>query len=253
MTEDMSRSFGAEAGSYEAGRPDYPFAAVSWMLERMPAGAHRIADVGAGTGKLTRVLVEAPGAEVVAIDPDPAMLAALREAVPGVPAFVGTAEALPLPDAGVDAVVLGQAWHWVDPTAASAEIGRAVTGGGVLGLIWNLRDDRVDWVRRLTGIMHGSHAETMLAEGDPVVAEPFGPLERESWEWVRPMTREQLHSMARSRSYIITASAEEKARIRSGIDALLDGLGLHGDATIDVPYVTHAFRAVRAWSPALRR
>ncbi len=245
MADELARSFGAAAGSYEAGRPEYPFEAVAWMLEPMADGARRIADVGAGTGKLTRALVAAADAEVVAIDPDPAMLAALRDAVPGVPTFVGTAEELPLPDASVDAVVLGQAWHWVEPVAASAEIGRAVRPGGVLGLIWNLRDERVDWVRRLTGIMHGSNAEVMLAAGDPVVAEPFGALAQEHWEWSRPMTRELLHRMAASRSAVITADEAEKARIRREMDALFDELGLHGDDAIEVPYVTRAFRAVR--------
>ncbi|WP_149084803.1 MULTISPECIES: class I SAM-dependent methyltransferase [Microbacterium] len=245
MADELARSFGAAAGSYEAGRPEYPFEAVAWMLEPMADGARRVADVGAGTGKLTRALVGAADAEVVAIDPDPAMLAALREAVPGVPTFVGTAEALPLPDASVDAVVLGQAWHWVEPIAASAEIGRALRQGGVLGLIWNLRDERVDWVRRLTDIMHGSNAEIMLAEGDPVVAEPFGPLAQERWEWSRPMTRELLHRMAASRSAVITADDAEKARIRRDMDALFDELGLQGDAVIEVPYVTRAFRAAR--------
>ena len=145
MSDARATSFGGQAASYEAGRPDYPFDAVAWMLEPLPHGSRRVADVGAGTGKLTRVLVEAPDAEVVAIDPDAAMLAVLRQNVPGVPTFAGTAEALPLPDASVDAVVLGQAWHWVDPVAASAEAGRAVRRGGVLGLVWNLRDDREEW------------------------------------------------------------------------------------------------------------
>ncbi|MDX2398597.1 class I SAM-dependent methyltransferase [Microbacterium algeriense] len=245
MADEMATSFGAQAGDYEAGRPDYPFEAVAWMLERMPAGSRRVADVGAGTGKLTRVLAKAPDAEVVAVDPDPEMLATLRGAVPGVPTFRGSAERLPLPDASVDAVVLGQAWHWVEPIAASAEIGRAVRSGGVLGLIWNLRDDRVEWVRKLTEIMHGSHAELMLAEGDPVVAAPFRPLEQERWEWSRPVTRDVLHRMAASRSYIITAPDDEKERIHRELDALFDELGLHGDTTIDLPYVTRAYRAVR--------
>ncbi|MDH5134144.1 MULTISPECIES: class I SAM-dependent methyltransferase [unclassified Microbacterium] len=245
MADELARSFGAAAGSYEAGRPEYPFEAVAWMLEPMADGARRVADVGAGTGKLTRALVAAADAEVVAIDPDPAMLAALREAVPGVPTFVGTAEELPLPDASVDAVVLGQAWHWVEPVAASAEIGRAVRPGGVLGLVWNLRDERVDWVRRLTDIMHGSNAEIMLAAGDPVVAEPFGSLAQERWEWSRPMTRELLHRMAASRSAVITADEAEKDRIRREMDALFDELGLHGHDTVEVPYVTRAFRATR--------
>jgi len=248
MSADRATSFGAEAANYEAGRPEYPFEAVAWMLERMPAGSRRIADVGAGTGKLTRVLGHAPGAEVVAIDPDLAMLAALRQSVPGVPTFQGSAERMPLPDASLDAAVLGQAWHWVEPIAASAELGRVVRSGGVLGLIWNIRDESTEWVRRLTDVMHSSPAENMVngpeSEG-PRIAEPFGQVERQRWEWTRPMTRTQLHQMARSRSYLIAASDDERAEITRRMDALFDELGLDGDSTIDLPYVTHVFRAVR--------
>jgi SAM-dependent methyltransferase len=247
MGADRATSFGAEARNYEAGRPEYPFDAVAWMLERMPAGSHRVADVGAGTGKLTRVLTQAPGAEVVAVDPDLEMLAALREAVPGVPTFRGSAERMPLPDASVDAAVLGQAWHWVEPIAASAELGRVVRSGGVLGLIWNIRDERADWVRRLTEIMHSSPAENMVngpGTSGPTIEAPFAEIETERWEWVRPMTRMQLRQMALSRSYLITAPDEERAEIIRRIDVLVDDLVID-DGTIDLPYVTHAFRAVR--------
>ncbi|GEK87286.1 class I SAM-dependent methyltransferase [Microbacterium aerolatum] len=246
MSDGRATSFGAAAGDYEAARPDYPFEAVAWMLEKLPHRSHRIADVGAGTGKLTRVLADAPDAEVIAIDPDPLMLEALRAAVPGVPTFLGTAERLPVPDASLDAVVLGQAWHWVDPVVGSSEVGRVVRSGGTLGLIWNTRDSGTDWVRRLTAIMHSSAAEIMLDENGPAVAEPFGALEQEEWRWVRPITRAQLHRIADSRSHLITASDAERRSIHDDMDALFDELGLEGDATIDLPYVTRAFRAVRA-------
>src|SRR6478735_7811542 len=179
--EEMSVSFGAAAGAYESGRPDYPREAVDWMLApvREPGRALRVADIGAGTGKLTRTIVEA-GAEVVAVDPDPDMLAALRAHVHGVPTFVGTGERMPLPDASVDAVLLGQAWHWVDPVAASAEAGRVLRSGGVLGLVWNIRDESDPWVARLTAAMHGSHAEETLAGDGPRAAEPFDGLEPRS-------------------------------------------------------------------------
>ncbi|MFC4140452.1 MULTISPECIES: class I SAM-dependent methyltransferase [unclassified Microbacterium] len=242
---ERATSFGTAASSYEAGRPDYPFEAVAWMLERLPEGGRRVADVGAGTGKLTRVLAEAAEGEVVAVDPDAEMLAALHVQSPQVPTFVGTAESLPLPDASVDAVVLGQAWHWVDPVPASAEIGRVVRPGGVLGLIWNVRDERYDWVRRLTLIMSGSPAEEMISGDGPTIAAPFAGVESRRWEWTRTMTREQLLHMARSRSYIITASEEKKASIERGMHDLFDELGVVGDRTIDLPYVTAAFRAVR--------
>lgn len=245
--EDMSISFGRAAEAYQAGRPEYPPAAVEWMLQPVVRADHRprVADVGAGTGKLTRALVEV-GTEVVAVDPDAEMLAALRTDVHGVPTFVGTAEKLPLPDASLDAVVLGQAWHWVDPTAGSAEVARVLRSGGVLGLIWNIRDDRVPWVARMTEIMHGSNAEIMIAEGGPHIEAPFGDLDAAKFEWSRPMTAERLLAMARSRSYLITAADADRARIEGALLTLFAELPELADGgSIDLPYITHAFRAVR--------
>jgi SAM-dependent methyltransferase len=249
--DQLSTSFGAQAGAYESGRPDYPRAAVAWLLDPvMTSGARpRVADVGAGTGKLARVAIDL-GARVVAVDPDAAMHEALRSAVPGVPTHVGTSEQLPLLDASMDAVILGQAWHWVEPVAGSREVARVLRPGGVLGLIWNIRDESTPWVRRLTEIMRASRAERVLADGDPVVAEPFGPLEQEQWTWVRSMTRQKLLDMARSRSYVITASDDERARIEDGLAELFDEVGAVGDGVVDLPYVTRAYRAIR---PARRQ
>ncbi len=245
--DEMATSFGAAAAAYEQGRPDYPLEAVAWMLES--AGpAPRVADVGAGTGKLTRVvagLVGRRGGEVIAIEPDAAMLDTLRASAPGVETLIGTAERMNLPDESVDAVVLGQAWHWVQPDGASAEVGRVLKPGGTLGLIWNIRDESVPWVARLTAIMKGSHAEELLAGDGPQVRAPFGPLEHRAWRWTRPMTRAALRAMVLSRSYIITASDDERARIEREIAALFDDIGAVGEASIDLPYLTYAFRTVR--------
>lgn len=242
----MSRSFGGAAAAYEAGRPDYPAEAVEWMLQpARPAGrVLRAADVGAGTGKLTRVLIEV-GAEVVAVDPDPLMLEALRAHVAGVPTFEGTAEQLPLPDEAVDAVLLGQAWHWVDPQPASSEIARVLRPGGVLGLVWNIRDDSVGWVRRMTEVMTPSNAEEMLAAGGPVTGPEFAGFEHRTWRWSRSMTRASLLAMAHSRSYVITADPDVRARLEARLAELFDEIGAVGDAVIELPYVTEAFRAER--------
>ena len=251
--DEMANSFGAAAAAYEQGRPDYPVEAVAWLLE--PAGAHpRIVDIGAGTGKLTRVVAElvagagaeGRGAEVIAVDPDAEMLGELRRSLPGIRTLIGTAEALGLPDESVDAAVLGQVWHWVDPVAGSAEIGRVLKPGGVLGLVWNIRDESVPWVARLTEIMKGSNAEQLMADGGPEVAAPFGALTARTWQWERPMTRAALTAMVHSRSYVITAEPAERERIDREIAGLFDEIGAVGDARVRLPYVTYAFRAVKA-------
>ena len=247
--EEMSLSFGAAASAYESGRPDYPREAVDWMLDpiRAEGRALRVADVGAGTGKLTRTIVET-GADVVAIDPDPDMLASLRANVHAVPTFVGTAERMPLPDASVDALLLGQAWHWVDPPAAAAEAARVLRPAGVLGLVWNIRDESVPWIRSLTAIMRASNAEQMIADGGPVVGAPFGALESRTWSWTRTIGRAALLDLVSSRSYVITASESERARILREVGELFDAAGrttADGAAVIDVPYRTHAFRGIR--------
>lgn len=237
----LGTSFGAAAGDYDRGRPTYPTAAVAWMLGDRPS---RVLDLGAGTGKLTAAVVGL-GHETVAVDPDPTMLATLHATVPGVPTFVGTAERIPLPDSSVDAVVLGQAWHWVDVERALAEAARVLRPGGVLGLIWNIRDERVAWIARLTAVMRGSAAEKLIADGGPTVGPPFGDLDARTDGWARPMTRDDIAAMVRSRSYYITGDADYRARVDADLQALLDEVWEPGAAAIDVPYVTHTYRARR--------
>ena len=139
-------SFGAAAVAYAEHRPDYAPAAVRWATERAPGP--RVLDLGAGTGKLTGTLL-ALCADVVAVEPDAAMLAELRRALPAVRALPGRAEAIPLPDGSVDAVLAGNALHWFDMAVAGPEIARVLAPGGVLAGLWNVMDDRVEWVSGL--------------------------------------------------------------------------------------------------------
>ncbi|MCC8250437.1 class I SAM-dependent methyltransferase [Saccharothrix luteola] len=145
----LGSSFGTAATAYAEHRPDYARAAVRWAVEFAPG--RRVLDLGAGTGKLTAALV-ASGAEVVAVEPDAAMLTELRRALPDVRALAGSAEAIPLPDASVDAVLAGNALHWFDLTVAGPEMARVLAPGGVLAGLWNVLDDRVDWVAGLARV-----------------------------------------------------------------------------------------------------
>ncbi|MEU5870936.1 class I SAM-dependent methyltransferase [Glycomyces sp. NPDC047369] len=139
-------SFGAAAAAYAEHRPDYAAAAVAWALGAAPGP--RVLDLGAGTGKLTAVLAAA-GADVVAVEPDESMLARLLHDHPELRAVRGSAEAIPLPDGSVDAVLSGNAMHWFDMAAAGPEIARVLAPGGVLAGLWNVLDDGIDWVAGL--------------------------------------------------------------------------------------------------------
>lgn len=255
----MAVSFGKETAAYNAGRPEYPVAVVRWMFEELAArrGPATIADVGAGTGKLTAALAaalasaraaalgpDAPPPSLIAIDPDAAMLASLSQRLPEVRALVGTGEALPLPDESVDAIAFGQAWHWVDEPAASRECARALRPGGALGLIWNVRDPDVPWVARLTEILHASEAELHVARGGPTLGPELSPPEVSSERWVRHMTVDEVLAMAASRSYLIAAPPDERERILAEVRRFLaEEPALAGRAVIEMPYVTTAFRA----------
>ncbi|HEY0816349.1 MAG TPA: class I SAM-dependent methyltransferase [Pseudonocardia sp.] len=143
--QERARSFGAVAAAYARYRPGYPAAALDWALEPLRGGD--VLDLGAGTGKLTEALVRRPGLRVTAVDPDPAMLAQFRIDHAAVDAREGTAEQIPLPDAAVDAVLVGTAWHWFDHAVAEPEIARVLRPGGVLAAMWNGDDDSFEWVR----------------------------------------------------------------------------------------------------------
>lgn len=143
-----ARSFGGLADDYDRARPSYPVDAVRWLVG---SSALDVIDLGAGTGKLTAVLLE-DGHRVAAIEPVAPLRAKLVDRLPQVRALGGSAEAIPLPDRCADAVLVGQAFHWFDVAPALAEISRVLRQNGTLGLLWNFRDDEQSWMRELSVI-----------------------------------------------------------------------------------------------------
>lgn len=229
-------SFGDVAAAYDRARPSYPREAAAWLAGDQPT---TVLELGAGTGKLTAVLVEL-GHDVHATDPDEQMLEVLRERLPDVRTSVATAEDLPVGDASYDVVVVAQAFHWFDHERALPEIARVLKPGGRLSLVWNERDERIPWVRRL-GALIGTQEQ--LRSTEPLESSPlFGPLETGTFRHWQVVDRESIADLARSRSNIATLDEQARAAKIAEVVAFYDDYGRGMDG-MQLPYVAGCFRA----------
>ena len=257
MDEDARRrhssSFGAAATAYAEHRPDYARAALRWALE--PAPGARVLDLGAGTGKLTATLAEVSD-DVTAVEPDPAMLAELRRTLPGVRALSGSAEAIPLPDASVDAVVAGNAMHWFDMAVAGPEIARVLSPGGVLAGLWNVVDDRVDWVAGLAAVS-GSAAigprDTPASWRDATATmhlpkrggARFGSPEQAEFPHGQRRTADSLVAALATRAGMLVMPERERAETLDRIRAYLASRPETADGEFTLPMLTCVLRVRR--------
>lgn len=237
-----AHSFGAVADTYARVRPGYPDVAVDLLL---PFSARRVVELGAGTGALTRSLLER-GLEVVAVEPDPNMRGVLAKRANGADVRAGSAEQIPVEDGAADAVVGAQMWHWVDLEAATAEVARVLRSGGSFGLIWNFRDESVPWMAELGNLlgeedMHSGPANVMLPPGVP-----FEQRENAEFSFSQQLEREDLVGLVASRSQVQVMPDEGRDELLAQVQMLSDTHGdLAGKAIVDVPYVTCCWRAIR--------
>lgn len=255
-----ARSFGAVARAYDEFRPGYPDAAVDWALAPVSAPADGrpldLLDLGAGTGKLTASLLRRPGVTVTAVEPDPEMLAVLRTELPRVSAVPGTAEDIPLGDDSVDAVLVGQAFHWFDTRRALTEIGRVLRPGGVVAALWNHEDATVDWV---AGYHRAEELERSVVgrrrrggdNPDPLLHPAFEPSQRADFDHTMRTTLTRLIGTLGTHSWALVITPEQRAAAFDRIRAYLAGvpeLGLSGagadDREFELPLRTIALRAV---------
>jgi SAM-dependent methyltransferase len=246
-----ARGYARAPSAYEQGRPAYPAEAVICLQRELGLEPGRVVlDLAAGTGKLTARLV-GTGATVIAVEPVDEMRAALERKLPGVDARSSTAEAVALPDASVDAVTVGQAFHWFRGAEALSEIHRVLRPGGRLGLVWNLRDETVPWVAGLTGIMepHRGSAPRAASGAWREAFERtalFGPLEEATFRHVHRLTPEGVVARVASVSFVAALGEEERAAVlRSVREVLARDPDTRGRAEVELPYRTDVYWCAR--------
>jgi SAM-dependent methyltransferase len=216
--------------------------AVEWVLQSRGGIA---ADIGAGTGALTRRVQERAD-RVIAIEPDIRMLEVLKSRSPELSAVRGWAEALPIRSGSLDAVTISSAWHWMDPDRTLAEMARVLRSGGVLGVIWNGADRSVEWVAELLGTRdpspgdreRGARHRFELPPGSP-----FVDLEGNVFKWSKAMSQSQLVGLAGTYSSMITMSPDLRERELARIEAAAASVA--GDGGVEIPMGCRCWRAVR--------
>jgi SAM-dependent methyltransferase len=236
--------FGQVADVYDRSRPSYPAAAVQWLIG---SDLRRVLDLGAGTGKLTAGLAAA-GHDVVAVEPDARMLQVLRDSIPEVDARLGDAEAIPLATADVDVVAVGQAFHWFDLDAAMAEIARVIRPYGRLAVVWNVRNASVPWMSELSRLIGSADAVPTDAV-QPAFGAPdfFGAVEELTVAHSQVLDLDGLLGLVRSRSYIVVRPWGEQTAILADVARLYHVYA--GPTGLEMPYLTHCFRAERSQEP----
>ncbi|WP_436493359.1 methyltransferase domain-containing protein [Actinokineospora sp. HUAS TT18] len=234
-------SFGAVAPAYAEHRPDYPAAALEWIL----GDRAEVLDLAAGTGLLTGNLL-AMGRTVTAVDHDPEMLAELGRRFPAVRALLGSADRIPLPEASVDAVVVGHAFHWFNTEAALTEITRVLRPGGVFAVLWNHDDTAVPWVAGLVELTHTSVGQ-ILRPGWVGPEHPrLSPAEERRFPHTQWRTIEDFIATLGTHSQVSLAPAHEREALFDRVRAYLSSRTETANG-FDRPLQTLVFRSVVAF------
>jgi ubiquinone/menaquinone biosynthesis C-methylase UbiE len=236
-----SRSFELVADVYERARPGYPPEAVAWISERLGLRPGRtVLDLGAGTGKLSRALLKT-GAHVIAVEPGDAMRAELERAAPGAAALRGSAEDIPLPDGSVDAITVGQAFHWFRHDEAIPELHRVLRPAGGVALVWNSRDPDAPIQQEITELIAPFVPSDRpdVEDSQRRLAESllFGPSEEGRFSFVEKLDTDMLAERIASVSFVAAAPADARRDLDSRIRRVAEGLG----GRVDFPYLTRAY------------
>jgi SAM-dependent methyltransferase len=251
--EVAQAGFGSEAEAYERARPGYPPEVVAWAVGVLGiAPRRRVADLAAGTGKFTRLLLPF-GADLLAIEPVDGMRSVLHRQLPDVAVVGATAEATALRDGSLDALTVAQAFHWFDAPRALEEFHRVLRPGGRIALIWNARDRTVDWVDQLWSVMDRVEKRAPWRRHDEwresaFVDTPwFEPLHEATFRHEQMLTVDGVIDRFRSVSHVASMPPDAQDAVLGEVRAILAS---HPDTCgrdeVAIPYRVDCYWAQRA-------
>ena len=242
------QGFSAAAQLYQQVRPNYPQELVAWLKEELRLSEHSSAvDLGAGTGKFLPYLKQVT-TNIIAIEPVSEMLEQLKIVHPEVQTVQAKSEQIPLNPQSIDAVLCAQAFHWFANIETLQQIHQTLKPNGHLGLIWNQRDESVDWVKALADLLVPLEGDTpRYHSGQWKLAFQHQSLfklssEKKLSQMQRGTVENVVSKRLLSTSFIAMMSNEQQQRLKQQFENLVfEYTGKRPQDEIDFPYVTYAY------------
>ncbi|KAI8093562.1 S-adenosyl-L-methionine-dependent methyltransferase [Halteromyces radiatus] len=229
--QTASNGFQSGSAYYELSRPKYPLESIDFIKTIIPVNG-KVVDLGAGTGIMTKFLVEVCQYQVTAVEPVEGMREKLLAAVPGVKAVNGTSWNTTLPSNSQDAVIVAQAFHWFDDLKSLQEIHRILKPEGHLLLIWNMESKKnCRWVEELRNLYEFYDAaapqyrknQWQNVWATKEASDLFNvPLQHKQFDYPMPFIRQRIFPRILSKSYIAILPKSEQDELEKKVNAVLN-------------------------------
>ena len=250
--DPLAQAFAGIAHEYERGRPEYSSQPVDWAWQELElTDSSQVLDLAAGTGKLSRLLVQRTS-HLVAVDPLAGMREVLAEQVPGATVLHGMAEEIPLDDGSMDAVFVAEAFHWFDGDRALREIDRVLGSGGGLVLLFGHSDwEQLPWNGEFLSRLESVDRPDVRPENRPWTGlwkdafartDRFGPLRKRGFSQQIPLDVDALVALVRSWSFVAAMPDADRDELLADAARIIRSYGVE---QFDLPSTTDVYLTTR--------
>lgn len=241
------QGFSSAAELYQRVGPTYPQEIVHWLIEELKITPHATAiDLGAGTGKFLDYLTQATP-NVIAVEPIAEMLEQLKIVHPEVHVQQASSHQIALKSHSIDAILCAQSFHWFANLETLTEMHRLLKPQGHLGLVWNQRDETVDWVKALADFLLSFEGDTPRFHSHQwqkvFEQQSLFKLEGQKvfFQQQRGTVEEVVSNRLLSTSFIAAMPVQQQQDMKRQFEAIVQQYtGKTAQDQIEFPYVTYA-------------